>query len=193
MSSLDRNDMNPLNRSTKSKTNSCPDCDFVTVDPGSLTRHRKRIHGYIPKMRRSRQPKPQPDAAGAELPPKPLALRFSPYSAATHQHFELSPHCDSRPSTSATPPAIADMLSEAPLNDRSGSPSTSQPQPRSGSHSPSTMAGSSYSFITSGRLLRPRSPAAETTKVLPLHPPSPRIDPALLHAGPPRTIVPSRS
>ncbi|KAJ3813103.1 hypothetical protein EV368DRAFT_21986, partial [Lentinula lateritia] len=37
---------------TKSKTNSCPDCDFVTVDPGSLTRHRKRIHGYIPKMRR---------------------------------------------------------------------------------------------------------------------------------------------
>ncbi|KAH7869147.1 uncharacterized protein C8R40DRAFT_758908 [Lentinula edodes] len=167
---------------TKSKTNSCPDCDFVTVDPGSLTRHRKRIHGYIPKMRRSRQPKPQPDAAGAEVPPKPLALRFSPYSSAPHQHFELPPHCDSRPSTSATPP-----------DHRSGSPSPSQPQPRSGSHSPSTMAGSSYSFIPSGRLLRPRSPAAETTKVLPLHPPSPRIDPALLHAGPPRTIVPSRS
>lgn len=182
MSSLDRNDTNHLNRSTKSKTNSCPDCDFVTVDPGSLTRHRKRIHGYIPKMRRSRQPKPQPDAAGAEVPPKPLALRFSPYSSAPHQHFELPPHCDSRPSTSATPP-----------DHRSGSPSPSQPQPRSGSHSPSTMAGSSYSFIPSGRLLRPRSPAAETTKVLPLHPPSPRIDPALLHAGPPRTIVPSRS
>ncbi|KAF8824776.1 hypothetical protein HHX47_DHR7000300 [Lentinula edodes] len=33
-------------------------CDFTTVDPGSLTRHRKRIHGYIPKSRRSRHPKP---------------------------------------------------------------------------------------------------------------------------------------
>ncbi|GAW08892.1 transcriptional repressor ctcf-like [Lentinula edodes] len=43
---------------TKSKTNNCPDCDFTTVDPGSLTRHRKRIHGYIPKSRRSRHPKP---------------------------------------------------------------------------------------------------------------------------------------
>ncbi|KAJ3808284.1 hypothetical protein F5876DRAFT_67412 [Lentinula aff. lateritia] len=43
---------------TKSKTNNCPDCDFTTVDPGSLTRHRKRIHGYIPKTRRSRHPKP---------------------------------------------------------------------------------------------------------------------------------------
>ncbi|KAJ4480202.1 hypothetical protein J3R30DRAFT_3470175 [Lentinula aciculospora] len=44
--------------STKSKTNNCPNCDFTTVDPGSLTRHRKRIHGYIPKTRRSRHPKP---------------------------------------------------------------------------------------------------------------------------------------
>ncbi|KAK7458069.1 hypothetical protein VKT23_009974 [Stygiomarasmius scandens] len=44
---------------TKSKTNCCPDCDFTTVDPGSLTRHRKRIHGYIPKPRQPRRPKAQ--------------------------------------------------------------------------------------------------------------------------------------
>ncbi|ESK88994.1 transcriptional repressor ctcf-like [Moniliophthora roreri MCA 2997] len=43
---------------TKTKTERCPDCDFSTVDPGSLTRHRKRIHGYVPKTRRSRQPAP---------------------------------------------------------------------------------------------------------------------------------------
>ncbi|KAJ8077798.1 hypothetical protein PM082_002232 [Marasmius tenuissimus] len=43
---------------TKAKTERCPDCDFSTVDPGSLTRHRKRIHGYVPKARRSRQPPP---------------------------------------------------------------------------------------------------------------------------------------
>ncbi|KAF9257297.1 hypothetical protein L218DRAFT_1006306 [Marasmius fiardii PR-910] len=43
---------------TKAKTERCPDCDFSTVDPGSLTRHRKRIHGYVPKTRRSRQPAP---------------------------------------------------------------------------------------------------------------------------------------
>lgn len=43
---------------TKTKSERCPDCDFTTVDPGSLTRHRKRIHGYIPKTRRTRQPPP---------------------------------------------------------------------------------------------------------------------------------------
>ncbi|KAJ3795539.1 hypothetical protein GGU11DRAFT_221030 [Lentinula aff. detonsa] len=52
---------------TKSKTNNCPDCDFTTVDPGSLTRHRKRIHGYIPKTRRSRHPKPTPTATGSPI------------------------------------------------------------------------------------------------------------------------------
>ncbi|KAJ3995061.1 hypothetical protein F5050DRAFT_373455 [Lentinula boryana] len=52
---------------TKSKTNNCPDCDFTTVDPGSLTRHRKRIHGYIPKTRRSRHPKPTSTATGSPI------------------------------------------------------------------------------------------------------------------------------
>ncbi|KAE9406927.1 hypothetical protein BT96DRAFT_915075 [Gymnopus androsaceus JB14] len=44
---------------TKNKTNNCPDCDFITADPGSLTRHRKRLHAYVPQMRRSRHPKPK--------------------------------------------------------------------------------------------------------------------------------------
>ncbi|KAJ7582270.1 hypothetical protein C8J56DRAFT_1029107 [Mycena floridula] len=32
----------------------CPDCDFETPDAGSLTRHRKRKHNYIPKARRAK-------------------------------------------------------------------------------------------------------------------------------------------
>ncbi|KIK52494.1 hypothetical protein GYMLUDRAFT_966858 [Collybiopsis luxurians FD-317 M1] len=47
---------------TQDKNQKCPDCAFCSVDPASLTRHRKRIHGYIPRRRRtpaSRQIKPK--------------------------------------------------------------------------------------------------------------------------------------
>ncbi|KAJ7585223.1 hypothetical protein C8J56DRAFT_1053613 [Mycena floridula] len=40
---------------TGDKTQACPDCDFRTADPGSLTRHRKRIHDYVPRSRKSPQ------------------------------------------------------------------------------------------------------------------------------------------
>ncbi|KIK56362.1 hypothetical protein GYMLUDRAFT_76128 [Collybiopsis luxurians FD-317 M1] len=36
----------------RDKSQTCPDCQFRTTDPASVTRHRKRIHGYVP-MRRS--------------------------------------------------------------------------------------------------------------------------------------------
>ncbi|THU84944.1 hypothetical protein K435DRAFT_843480 [Dendrothele bispora CBS 962.96] len=66
---------------TKSKTNHCPDCDFTTVDPGSLTRHRKRIHGYIPKMRKPRQPRPQQaESSSGITPSRPSTSRYSPYT-----------------------------------------------------------------------------------------------------------------
>ncbi|KAF5379352.1 hypothetical protein D9757_007671 [Collybiopsis confluens] len=39
---------------SKEKRNACPECDFKTCDPGSLTRHRKRIHKYVPKPRKAR-------------------------------------------------------------------------------------------------------------------------------------------
>ncbi|KDQ62278.1 hypothetical protein JAAARDRAFT_30174 [Jaapia argillacea MUCL 33604] len=35
----------------KEQSKRCPDCDFATSDPGSLTRHRKRSHGYEPKAK----------------------------------------------------------------------------------------------------------------------------------------------
>ncbi|KAJ3532854.1 hypothetical protein NMY22_g7575 [Coprinellus aureogranulatus] len=40
------------------KPHKCPDyeiCKFETADPSSLTRHRKRKHGYIPKLKRKPQ------------------------------------------------------------------------------------------------------------------------------------------
>ncbi|KAF9069607.1 hypothetical protein BDP27DRAFT_1402464 [Rhodocollybia butyracea] len=38
----------------KDKSKVCPECSFKTTDPASLIRHRKRIHGYVPKPRRAR-------------------------------------------------------------------------------------------------------------------------------------------
>ncbi|KDQ51799.1 hypothetical protein JAAARDRAFT_210924 [Jaapia argillacea MUCL 33604] len=39
---------------SKIRSKKCPEsgCPFATSDPGSLTRHRKRMHGYEPKARR---------------------------------------------------------------------------------------------------------------------------------------------
>ncbi|KAJ3934127.1 MAG: hypothetical protein NXY57DRAFT_725535 [Lentinula lateritia] len=34
----------------------CPSCNFETPDPGTLTRHRKRRHEYVPEPRKSRNP-----------------------------------------------------------------------------------------------------------------------------------------
>ncbi|KAH7874117.1 uncharacterized protein C8R40DRAFT_1172048 [Lentinula edodes] len=45
------------------KSRACPSCDFKTCDPGSLTRHRKRIHGYVPKPRKARATKRQQDTS----------------------------------------------------------------------------------------------------------------------------------
>ncbi|KIK56351.1 hypothetical protein GYMLUDRAFT_47122 [Collybiopsis luxurians FD-317 M1] len=38
----------------KDKSKTCPECEFRTTDPASLTRHRKRIHGYTPRPRKAR-------------------------------------------------------------------------------------------------------------------------------------------
>ncbi|KAG7085694.1 hypothetical protein E1B28_003239 [Marasmius oreades] len=40
-----------FNTHTGKKNKHCPECDFSTGDPGSLTRHRKRRHAYVPKPR----------------------------------------------------------------------------------------------------------------------------------------------
>ncbi|KAF8825607.1 hypothetical protein HHX47_DHR6000265 [Lentinula edodes] len=42
-------------QATQEKSKTCPDCSFRTGDPSSLTRHRKRIHNYIPNPRKARR------------------------------------------------------------------------------------------------------------------------------------------
>ncbi|KAJ3717849.1 hypothetical protein C8R42DRAFT_154651 [Lentinula raphanica] len=44
----------------------CPSCDFETPDPGSLTRHRKRRHEYVPERRRPRNPGNGPPVDSAQ-------------------------------------------------------------------------------------------------------------------------------
>ena len=42
--------------STGEQPHACPDCDeYRTADPGSLTRHRKKVHGYVPKQKSKAQ------------------------------------------------------------------------------------------------------------------------------------------
>ncbi|KAF5373134.1 hypothetical protein D9758_001602 [Tetrapyrgos nigripes] len=41
------------------KPEQCPNCDFCTKDPSSLTRHRKRWHAYVPPPRRERAKQPK--------------------------------------------------------------------------------------------------------------------------------------
>lgn len=164
--------MNRYVSSTKSKTNCCPDCDFTTVDPGSLTRHRKRIHGYIPKLRRTRQSKPQSEADSS----KSAEIRFAPYSPPGIQqqgdmiYFD-PPQYDSGSGSSVTPPA-GDLVQQKLSDSRSRSRSRSQSP---GRHPPNHYAAvaHSHSFASS-------SPQRMILPPVPSRRPSPPIDPALL-------------
>ncbi|OAX41824.1 hypothetical protein K503DRAFT_767306 [Rhizopogon vinicolor AM-OR11-026] len=50
-----------------------PECDFTTSDPGSFTRHRKQLHGYEPKVRRTRGGRTARQSATAPYPcPQPM-------------------------------------------------------------------------------------------------------------------------
>ncbi|KAJ3807898.1 hypothetical protein F5876DRAFT_67738 [Lentinula aff. lateritia] len=55
-SSSQRSNFNTHYRThTQEKSKACPDCSFRTGDPSSLTRHRKRIHNYVPNPRKARR------------------------------------------------------------------------------------------------------------------------------------------
>lgn len=55
---------------TRERSKTCPHsgCAFSTTDPGSLTRHRKQLHGYEPKARRSPGGKAARRTAAAPYP-----------------------------------------------------------------------------------------------------------------------------
>ncbi|KAG2147105.1 hypothetical protein BD769DRAFT_716407 [Suillus cothurnatus] len=55
---------------TRERSKTCPHsgCAFATTDPGSLTRHRKQLHGYEPKARRNSGGKAARRSAAAPYP-----------------------------------------------------------------------------------------------------------------------------
>ncbi|KAG6331342.1 hypothetical protein ID866_7745 [Astraeus odoratus] len=65
-----------LHTHTGERPNKCrhPGCSYTTSDPGSLTRHRKSVHGYEPKVKKSNSP-----AEKSREEPR-RQRRHSPYS-----------------------------------------------------------------------------------------------------------------
>ncbi|KAG6908295.1 hypothetical protein DXG01_005396 [Tephrocybe rancida] len=75
--------------STGDKPFGCPDCEFCTGDPGSLTRHRKNRHSYIPKSTRKKArateskkshtlyKRPGPTASSSTRPPNNNSRPFT--------------------------------------------------------------------------------------------------------------------
>lgn len=64
--------------STQNKLRACPDCSFTTSDPGSLTRHRKRFHGYEPIQPKSKQKDAGEGASGSGSGSTPVHSVFVP-------------------------------------------------------------------------------------------------------------------
>ncbi|GLB41256.1 putative zinc finger, C2H2 type [Lyophyllum shimeji] len=80
---------------TGEKPHACPDCEFRTADPGSLTRHRKRTHGYVPKH----------NSANAKHAGTKQSRRHAPYRRRTSEE-----------SLSASSSSSLEQISEELLN-----------------------------------------------------------------------------
>ncbi|KIK56466.1 hypothetical protein GYMLUDRAFT_247958 [Collybiopsis luxurians FD-317 M1] len=92
-----------IRKHTQVKDIQCPTCNFATGDPGSLTRHRKRRHEYVPKQRKPRTPGNGPSGATpAQAPGEATIETPSDYvSQSPPQPVEASPSVLSSPSQSA--------------------------------------------------------------------------------------------
>ncbi|KAG7088843.1 hypothetical protein E1B28_012798 [Marasmius oreades] len=82
---------------TKERNQACPDCDSKFSDPGSLIRHRKNLHGYIPKARKTRQ-------RGSTAAPEQSS---STRGSRRHQPYSRSPSTSSSSSGSSSPEPTA--------------------------------------------------------------------------------------
>ncbi|KIK56450.1 hypothetical protein GYMLUDRAFT_821052 [Collybiopsis luxurians FD-317 M1] len=92
-----------IRKHTKVKDLQCPACDFATGDPGSLTRHRKRRHEYVPKQRKPRTPGNGPrEATPAQTLGEMIIETPADYaSQGSSQLVEAPPSEASSPSQSA--------------------------------------------------------------------------------------------
>ncbi|KAJ7582278.1 hypothetical protein C8J56DRAFT_246028 [Mycena floridula] len=73
----------------------CPDCDFETPDAGSLTRHRKRKHNYIPKARRSKNRWLSPEESDWTSSESSSSSSPSPSPSSNPDRFLLEPSTES--------------------------------------------------------------------------------------------------
>ncbi|KAJ7354672.1 hypothetical protein DFH08DRAFT_985481 [Mycena albidolilacea] len=92
---------------TGEKSEWCPDCEFTTSDPGSLTNHRKKRHGYKPRATqhiRAAAPLLSTDASLASAGSASLSPTSGDSTAPWRSSAPSPPSC-ARPSSSPSPPA----------------------------------------------------------------------------------------
>ncbi|RDB30070.1 Zinc finger protein Pegasus [Hypsizygus marmoreus] len=94
------------NTHTGQKPHECPACPFATGDPGSLTRHRKKRHGYVPEKS---APRAKAKAVGTKA-----SRRHSPYARATSRNSSSTDSL-SPPSKAAEPfMDLSELLAPSP-------------------------------------------------------------------------------
>ncbi|KAJ3872526.1 hypothetical protein F5051DRAFT_153338 [Lentinula edodes] len=164
----------------------CPSCNFETPDPGTLTRHRKRRHEYVPEPRKPRNPGNISPSDPAQ--PQIIIETPSTYSRSTSASTDIS----TSPSTSGEYASVT----TSPF-------SPHQPLPDSSTWYESDNMQSPLSFAGRQTILSPSSaghnrwdttnakdPTLPTTPTVTLPPPAiPRIEdessqPSLLRRRP---------
>ncbi|KAL0577222.1 hypothetical protein V5O48_004763 [Marasmius crinis-equi] len=114
---------------TGEQTQICPDCDFRSVDAGSLTRHRKRKHGYVPKPRKSRHTTAQP-LASTSAAPEPSSSAATSRASRRHQPYSREPSTSSSSNrSSSTPEGEPPATTPTTTSAASASPTTTKAFP----------------------------------------------------------------
>ncbi|KAJ3821833.1 hypothetical protein F5880DRAFT_761444 [Lentinula raphanica] len=92
--SLQKSNMDTHIRSvhTRIKNQKCPNCTYATADPGSLTRHRKRRHEYVPVFRRSRAERPATMPVPLETPGPEIIILHEPQRHRKPQRIHVTLH-----------------------------------------------------------------------------------------------------
>ncbi|KAJ4490219.1 hypothetical protein J3R30DRAFT_48510 [Lentinula aciculospora] len=90
---------------TKIKDQECPNCEFATADPGSLTRHRKRRHEYVPEHRKPRLV--PPTRGNSDIVIVNSGNRYPGYGPSEVPHTLKAPKVSQVSSPASTPTSIA--------------------------------------------------------------------------------------
>ncbi|KAF9266393.1 hypothetical protein L218DRAFT_996574 [Marasmius fiardii PR-910] len=150
---------------TKERNQVCPDCDSKFSDPGSLIRHRKNLHGYVPTARKKPQRLVNTSSESPGEPSSPNkrgSIRHQPYSksdtvSSVSSGLFLDPTTPTSP-TSPTSPRQADASPEPPEQSYSLKYGSGGCQ----SHSKSDSVSSASEGVLSADPTTPTSPFPDT-------------------------------